>query len=101
PVDSRPVTFIPLGDAAENECRKLAHVFRAQGLTIDIAYGGNLSNRMKKAVKNNAIATLILGESELSSNKYTLKMLDTGTQEKVLAQDLKARLINLLSPKGF
>jgi histidyl-tRNA synthetase len=98
PVDSRPVTFIPLGEAAENECRKLAHTLRAQGLAIDIAYGGNLSNRMKKAVKNNAIATLIVGESELSSKEYTLKLLDTGTQEKVLVQDLKTRLISLLSP---
>ncbi|OFZ12413.1 MAG: histidine--tRNA ligase [Bdellovibrionales bacterium RBG_16_40_8] len=88
----RPISLIPLGDAAEGVCRELAHQLRSQGFAIDMAHSGNMSNRMKKATKQNAVAAIIIGDNELQSGDYTLKILDTGAQLKVKKADLAKRL---------
>lgn len=96
PPTQRPVALIPIGSAAEDHCRQLAYKLRVQGLFIDMAYGGNMSNRMKKAVKNNAIAAVIVGDTEIQSGEYTLKILDSGQQLKVKNSELKTQISNLL-----
>lgn len=95
PKQTRPVTIIPLGEAAEKASRLLAHSLRAKGLTIDMSYSGNMSNRMKKAVKQNAIAAIIMGDIELQKNEVTLKLLDTGIQQTVKQSELAARIQEL------
>lgn len=95
PKSVRPVTLIPLGEAAEKVGRQMAHSLRAQGLTIDMSYSGNMSNRMKKAAKQNAIAAIIMGDTELQKNEVTLKLLDTGVQQTVKQTDLVARISDL------
>jgi histidyl-tRNA synthetase len=95
PKKIRPLTLIPLGAAAENYCRALAHELRGAGFPIDVAYGGNMSNRMKKATNQNAIAALIIGDNELSSGEFSLKILDQGVQKKVQKSDLNTELRKL------
>ncbi len=92
PKQKRPVTLIPLGEPAEAACRKLAHDLRGQGFFIEMSYSGNMSNRMKKAAKQNSIATLIIGDSELQSRTYTFKIMDTGVQLAVKESELVARI---------
>ena len=92
PTSQRPFALIPLGAEAEDLCRKLAHELRGKGLCVDLAYGGNMSNRMKKATKNKAFAAILIGDQEIQSKEYTLKILDTGAQEKVRAEKLYSRL---------
>ena len=89
----RPIALIPLGEAAEKACRELAHELRSEGFVIDMAYSGNMSNRMKKAAKRHAVAALIIGDSELQSSEYTLKIFDTGVQLKVKKSDLKTQIL--------
>jgi histidyl-tRNA synthetase len=92
---NRPVTLVPLGDAAEKACRKLAHDLRGQGFAMDLAYGGNMSNRMKKAARQNARAAIIIGDNELAAKTFTFKDLDTGAQLAVREADLPAKLREL------
>lgn len=89
---SRAISLIPLGEAAEELCRRLAHELRGQGVAVDMAYSGNMSNRMKKAAKQNAAAALIIGDNEIASGEYTMKILDSGVQLKVKKAELTKRL---------
>lgn len=92
PAVPRPISIIPLGEAAERYALQLAHDLRGAGMFIDMAYGGNMSNRMKKATKAKAIAALIIGDNELQSKNFSLKTLDSGVQETVSEAQLKPRL---------
>lgn len=97
PVAARPVTIIPLGEAAEKWALAQIHDLRAAGLTMDMAYSGNMSNRMKKANAKKAVAAVIVGDSELAAKEATVKMLDSGTQEKVAFTNLKDKLKSIQS----
>lgn len=95
PLVSRPAALIPLGDAAEKQCRELAYKLREAGLTIEMSYSGNMSNRMKKAAKQNAFAAIIIGDTELQNGTATVKLLDSGVQHSVRIADLGTRLTEL------
>lgn len=92
PEKLRPVAIIPLGEEAEREARRLAHHLRSQGFLVDMAYGGNLSKRMKKANSAGAAAALILGSDELKRGIAMLKILDSGVQTEVKISDLGTAL---------
>ncbi len=98
PAIARPVAIIPLGEPAEKYAVTLAYSLRSEGLTIDMSYSGNMSNRMKKAAKNNAIAAVIIGDQELARGEVMLKLLDKGVQEAVKESDLLKRLNELGKP---
>ncbi len=82
-IASRPISVIPIGVTAETEGLKLANELRASGFTIDIAYRGNLSKRMKRANKVNSYAAIIIGDDELNKKTATLRNLDTGEQQEI------------------
>jgi len=92
PAQPRPVTLIPLGEKSEAHCRVLAHQLRAAGLVVDMAYSGNMSNRMKKAANQKAIAVVIIGDNELAAGEISLKVMDTGEQSKVQMSNLQTEL---------
>jgi histidyl-tRNA synthetase len=92
PKPERPVSLIPLGEAAEKYCLKLSQELRAQGFSVELAYGGNMSNRMKKATRANARFAVIVGDNELASGELGFKDLDSGEQAKVSAAALIAKL---------
>ena len=87
-----PISIIPVGEAAEKAAISLCHELRIQGITIDMAYSGNLSKRMKKANKIGAKVALILGEEELQSEQITIKDLDTRAQTKMKRDNLSSQL---------
>jgi histidyl-tRNA synthetase len=89
---TRPVALIPLGDAAEREAVKSAHWMRKEGFTVELAYKGNLGNRMKKANRVNASVALIFGDNELAKHIVTFKDLDKGEQKEVALYDLMTAL---------
>jgi len=99
PVKARPLSLIPIGEKAEAFCRKLAFEWRGDGMPIDMAYAGNMSSRLKKAVNQKAIAALIVGDNELSAGEFSLKILDSGEQKKVLAADLKTTVSQFFCQK--
>jgi histidyl-tRNA synthetase len=52
---------------------------------------------MKKAASRNCVAAVIIGDNELASREFGLKILDTGEQLKVKETDLADRLKSLVS----
>ncbi len=96
PVAQRAVCLIPIGDKAESYCLTLAHSLRQDGFLVDMGYSGNLSNRMKKAASHNCYAALIVGDNELSTGEFGLKILDSGEQIKLREADLKTKLRELI-----
>lgn len=92
PKPARPVSLIPIGEAAEKYCLKLSQDLRSQGVPVDLAYTGNMSNRMKKATRANAKYAVIVGDNELSTGELGVKNLDTGEQTKVKADQLLSHL---------
>lgn len=96
PGAQRPISLIPLGEAAEKYCLKLSHQLRSEGANVDLAYGGNMSNRMKKATRANARYAVIVGENELKNGQLGFKNLDTGEQSTLSEADLLRRLPELM-----
>ena len=87
PILSRPVSLIPIGDSAIQFCRELAHNWRKEGLVVDLSYGGNMSNRLKKASNKKARYALVIGDQELQSGQGNLKDLDSGEQKLLSIQE--------------
>lgn len=94
PEAPRPIALIPIGEAAEEEARKLAYSLRKEGFRIEYAYSGNLGKRMKKANKANARLALIFGEEELEAKTITIKQMDEGTEESIAITALYDKLIS-------
>lgn len=95
PAPIRPVAVIPIGAAAEAVATKIAHDLRLQGLSIEMAFKGNVGKRMKRANKLNARAAILIGEDELARNCCTLRNLDAGEQQEVALDDLASAVTSL------
>jgi histidyl-tRNA synthetase len=79
----RPVTMIPLGDAADRHLQKLAFELRLKGLAVELDFSGNIKKRLARATKANARWALILGDEELKKGVIVLKNLDLQTQAEI------------------
>ena len=88
PLASRPIVVIPVGDDAQVASLTLTEKLRRVGYRVDIGYSGNLSRRMKRANRLNAVAIVILGDKELARQMATVRHMDTGEQEEVLLASL-------------
>jgi len=89
---TRPVALVPMGEAAERQALKLAETLRGAGIQVDMAFGGNMKRRMKRADKVNATAAVILGDDELQRGVVQIKDLATGEQVEAPMDGLAARL---------
>lgn len=88
----RPIALVPIGAEAEVLALKLAQELRRGGLSVDLAYAGNLQKRMRRADKIKARAAIIVGEDELKRGQAAVRDLDAGTQTDVPLTALKDRL---------
>ena len=92
PAKQRPISMIPMGDAAEAVGLRLTEDLRRAGYTVDMGYRGKMKQRMKRANNINASVAVILGDDELAQSSATLRDLDSGEQELVALDDLRDRL---------
>ncbi len=92
PAAARPVSVIPVGEAAEGPALDMVQALRRAGVVAEIGYKGNLKRRMERANKLASRAAVIIGEDELSKGVAQLRDLDAGTQEMVALGDVPARL---------
>lgn len=92
PEQTRPVAIVPLGDEAESEALTLSHSLRRSGLSVDMAYGGNMGKRMKRADKVRAQHAVIIGSEEIAKGVAQVKNLDTGEQKEIKLSDLISHL---------
>lgn len=95
PDKARPIALIPMGDAAEALALPLANQLRRAGLPVDMAYGGAMKKRMKRANTVNARVAVILGDDELARNEATVRDLDSGEQSAVALDGLVQALTAL------
>ena len=76
----RPVALVPIGKTAEAAALPLAERLRAAGYRIDMAFGGNIKKRMKRANQVRARAAVLVGDDELAAGAATVRDLDSGEQ---------------------
>lgn len=86
------VAIVPMGDEAEAPALKLCQELRGAGLRVDMAYGGNMGKRMKRADKVGASHAVILGSNELSRGVAQVKVLATGAQSEIVLSTLVSHL---------
>ncbi len=79
----RPVSIIPLGDAAKKKAVEITMFLRGKGITVDLGYAGNLGKRLKKANAGNASHAVIIGEEEMQKGVAIVRNLDSGEQTEV------------------
>ena len=73
---------ILVGDL-HDEVQRPIHELREMGLNLAVDFSGRkIGDQIKTAVKKGIRFALILGEKELADTQYTLKNLDTGTEER-------------------
>jgi len=93
PAAPRPIALVPMGEVAEGRAIALAHALRGAGLSIDLAYRGNLKKRMQRANKVNARLALILGDDELARDMIVLRDLDSGEQTELPIDSVSESLL--------
>ena len=96
--DSIHAYFIALGENASKEAMKIMNVCRIGGLSCEMDYlNGSLKSQFKKADKNNAMFTLILGDNELNEFKINIKDNRTDEQETISLYDVYPYIVNKLN----
>jgi len=81
--------IIPLGETAKVKALTIASDLRANGKTVEIAFGDRaLKGAMKGADKNGATHVIVLGESEISSGTVELKEMKSGHTSSVKIDSL-------------
>ena len=82
--------LVPLGSKAEASAPALWASLRGDGLTVDMAYKGNLKRRLAKADAQGAEYAIIVGDDELERSEVIVKQLRTGEQSIVPLDRLPA-----------
>ena len=93
--------IIALGEKAQMEAIRINNVLRIGGLSTDMDYlSGSLKSKFKKADKNNAKFTLILGDNELEKGEINIKNNETDEQETIRIIDVYAYIITKINALG-
>ena len=93
--------IIALGEKAQMEAIRINNVLRIGGLSTDMDYlSGSLKSQFKKADKNNAKFTLILGDNELEKGEINIKNNETDEQETIRIIDVYAYIITKINALG-
>jgi histidyl-tRNA synthetase len=91
PASERPAAvLVPLGPAAEQAAIAVVSDLRRRGIATDMAWRGNMKQRMAKAASSGAAHAIILGDAELESGTAQVKDLATGEQRAVALDMLHA-----------
>lgn len=83
------VYVVTMGDAAKKAAPKLLHQLRKAGIKADGDYmQKKMKGQMKAADRQEADIVLIIGDNELADNSVTMKIMATGEQKKVSADEI-------------
>jgi histidyl-tRNA synthetase len=92
------VFLIHSGEAAFSKAIQLLNQFRQKNISADIdPEQGGFKSQFKKADRENARITVIIGDDEVKNGNITLKEMRTGEQVKVEDPDIPEYITNLLS----
>jgi histidyl-tRNA synthetase len=62
---------------------------RSAGIPVSYAFEGNTTKQLKKLSQKDAVAAVIIGEDEMKKNSFTVKLLDSGTQQSIESAGLE------------
>ena len=82
------VAVLPMDEEGEAVSHRLAETLRNSGVAVDLAAGGAIGKRLKKADRAGIRIAVILGSDELSAGTAQLRDLVTGSQSTVAQADL-------------
>lgn len=92
------IYFIALGQRAQKEALKLMNICRIGGLACEMDFlGSGLKSQFKKADKNNARFTCILGDNELNEFKINIKDNSNDLQETISLYDVYPYVLNKIN----
>ena len=91
------VAIMPMDEQGEADAYRLAEMLRDNGFAVDLAAGGAIGKRMKKADRAGVRMAVILGSDELAAGTAQLRDLATGTQSSIAQADLAAALASALA----
>lgn len=87
---------ISRGELAEKQAVFLTQKLREQGFSLELDLSGSaIGKQFKRADRSRALACLILGDAEATSNTVQLKFLKTGEQRAIVQADLLQNLESL------
>ncbi|QYJ05216.1 histidine--tRNA ligase [Nocardioides panacisoli] len=97
PTRTLDVYVVPLGSAAPRAAA-LATELRRADLRTDLSYGGRgVKGAMKAADRSGAAYAVVLGERDLEAGVAQVKSLETGEQESVALDEVRAHLRSRLA----
>lgn len=82
------VYIAPMGEAALRHCFVFAAEIRNLGRSVEVGTEHKLKRMLELANKLGAHHTLIVGDNEIVSQRYTLKNMATGEQQALTRQEL-------------
>jgi len=88
--EALPLFIAPMTEPAYRKGALIARSLRARNIGVECAAPAKLKRLMELANKANARYTLLIGEDELASGEYTLKVMETGCQRPVNEEQLAA-----------
>ena len=98
PTQSKCVAIVPVKGAGDREpavweqilweAWRLTQTLREAGITVEMAYHGNVGKHLKRADKIGATYAIMLGEDEIKTQSVALKNLATGEQKTVPQAEL-------------
>jgi len=92
--ETTKVMFVNFGEKEETYCLPVLAEIRKNGINAEIfPDSAKMQKQMTYANKKNIPFVVLAGESEMQSQKFTLKNMETGEQKSVSAEEL----INILS----
>ena len=91
---SNPILYIvTLGENAKKYGSKLAYELRTDDLYIEIdVVGRSLKAQMKYANKINAKYVIVLGDTEIETNRCKIKIMETGIEKDISVDSISNRL---------
>lgn len=93
PKEELQLFVVTMDDDARLYASKLVQRLRAAGVSVDTDYlGRSVKAQMKFADKIGAAHTLVIGETELASEEFQLKNMETGNVAAVSAENLAQTL---------
>ncbi|HZJ02109.1 MAG TPA: His/Gly/Thr/Pro-type tRNA ligase C-terminal domain-containing protein, partial [Thermoleophilia bacterium] len=94
PESPRPAAYVvAVDDASRPKAFRLAHELRTTGAKVELDYlGRSVKGQMKQAAGSRARYAAILGEQELAEGSVTVRDMSTGTEERLLWQQAKAKI---------
>lgn len=87
------VYIIPLGDQNFEPAYKLAAELRKQDISVDIDFlGRKIGKNMDYANSYGVSWVILVGDEEVAENKYALKNMNSGDQEKISVDEIINRI---------